>query len=945
MAEISEQDSKRVAECLTDLTADSNGERLLDRWGRENLERLLLASQFAQLRFQSDRDGLVAWLDCAPEEFCDPERIRTAFAPLKHLSRDAAAVALRQYRQRVLVGIAFADIALGASLESVLLALSVTADSATEVALAVCTHEIESKYGRILDSAGQPIMLGVLAMGKLGGGELNFSSDIDVVFVFRANGESDGPRSLAAEAYFTRLAQRFIRLLDELTADGFVYRVDARLRPFGDSGPLVVSVDALETYLAVHGRDWERYAYLKARLISGDPELAEELQPLLQNFVFRRYLDYGVFESLREMKAMIAEEVARKSMAANIKRGPGGIREIEFIVQSLQLVRGGADAELRSANLLNALTALRAANWLSGEAAERLASAYRFLRRLENRLQADRDQQTHDLPGAPADLHRLALAMGFEQASQLSDELSSHRAAVSAQFVDAIVRSAEAPPSQAVVWGSDAAAIASSMERPEGDRLCQELADFHRVVVRRKLQPQALDRLQRLMPKLTEVLIRESAPTQFWRRLRPVLETVTRRSAYLSLLIENPPALQRFVSLAGGHPYLADELVRNPALLDELLDERIIDDTGTDGLVAERDTTLVKANPDDPESVILALIEFQRSASFRTAVADVRGELGVMKVADRLTRIAELVVQDTLALAWAEAVARYGLPAGACESEPALCVVAYGKLGGLELGYSSDLDLVFLHDLDPSGATTGRRPIATEVFFQRLVRKLTHLLTYQTRLGPLYEVDIRLRPSGRSGMLVTTTDAFARYQREDAWTWEHQALVRARAVAGNKRVADKFAAVRVATLRNEVRRDSLRAEVQKMRARMHKELVRAGAGQFDLKQSRGGLADLEFLVQYLVLDNADRQPDVLTYSDNVRQLEALKRSGILDEQAAADLTEAYLTLRALVNQQTLAGQAGPVRLEACTPPAARVVRHWDHWLGRANPDSPTMAEV
>lgn len=939
MTRFSAQTLDRTADCMRGLRADKNAQAMLARWGEARIERLLLSSQFAVSRFSTDCERQSTWLDCEPDALCDPDRIHREFEAIRALDEPAAAVALRQLRQRILVGIAFADICLESPLELVLNALSATADNAIKTALDLAERSMDEKHGRVQDTEGTQVSFGVLAMGKLGGGELNFSSDIDLVFVYRANGQSDGERVLPAETYFLRLAQRFIRLLDEPTAAGRVYRVDVRLRPFGDSGPLVVSVDALESYLALHGREWERYAYLKARLLGGDEQLETELSPLLGNFVYRRYLDYGVFESLREMKAMIVTEVQRQSMAENIKLGPGGIREIEFIVQSLQLVRGGSEHTLRERNLLTALKVLRQMHYVSEAAYDELAAAYRYLRRLENRLQADRDQQVHEIPEQAEDVERLALAMGHASAAELATALNIHRQSVSAHFEESVVRGERKPAAGEVVWVADAAVIAASLDLAADHDLCLDLADFHRIVERKKLQPQSLDRLSRLMPTLTQVLVEHNNPEQYWRRLRPVLEAVMRRSAYLSLLIENPPALNRFVKLAGGHLYLAEELSRNPALLDELLDERIFQSAGTDGLEDECRSALARANTDDPESVMLALTEFQRSASFRTAVADVSGELGVMKVADRLTRIAELTIDETLGLAWQIVTKVSGVPAGASADLPAMCVIAYGKLGGLELAYGSDLDLVFLHDLDPAGMTSGHRPVATEVFFQRLVRKLTHLLTFQTRLGPLYEVDIRLRPSGRSGMLVTTTKAFERYQSIDAWTWEHQALVRARPVAGLTRVARQFDDIRRATLCRHVRRGTLAVEVSKMRGRMRRELDHAGPGHFDLKQSRGGLADLEFLVQYLVLANAESSQDVTTYPDNVRQLESLVDAEILTPAAASELTAAYLELRTLLNERTLAGNVGLVPTSSVAAMADVVIRHWNGWLGAADPDT------
>ncbi len=907
-ADFSPELFERADQLVNQLKEFDAGLALLELHGQSAISRLFLISDFAATVVQRDIVASASWLAQPAEALCDPETIKRTFAAIDVDPIDAEMRQIRLIRHRILAGLLLADVCLSASLQQVLTGLSATADAAIARALAMSATSMLERHGRLVDANGTLVQLGVLAMGKLGGGELNFSSDIDLVFVHRVVGDSDGPKPLAAETYFTRQARRFIRYLDEVTADGFVFRVDARLRPFGDSGPLVVTVDALESYLAVHGREWERYAYLKARAISSDQDLIDELSPLLRSFVYRSYLDFGVLESLREMKSKIREQVARKSMADNIKLGPGGIREIEFIVQSLQLIRGGAEPSLRERSLLRALQSLADIGALTPTTAQSLKDAYVFLRKLENTLQGLKDQQTHCVPVDDESRQRLAFALRFSSVEQLLEKLDQCRQTVSGVFESAIERDSE-PSDRISAWSGQPATVAKVLDIEISDPLCNSIVAFHREIDSRPLQAITRERLQKLMPLLLSIVVKQADPNACWQRLQPIIESVLRRSAYLSLLIENPPALERFVALAGHHDYLSGELARNPALLDELLDLRISADLDVESLDAELASVLGRVDRDDTDAVMQALTAFQRVASFRTAVADVSGVLPVMKVADRLTSIAELIVKQALNIAWRALVARHGLPGGASHGGPALGVIAYGKLGGLELAYGSDLDLVFLHGLDLGAATDGPNSIANEVFFARLVRKLTHLLTFQTRLGPMYEVDIRLRPSGRRGMLVSTLDAFERYQRNEAWTWEHQALVRARPIAGDHYVADRFVDIRAATLSDHVRRETVAAKVEEMREKMRKELDRGLT--FDIKQSRGGLVDIEFLVQYWILVNAHEHPSLLEFSDNVRQLNTLATLGVIEKSVAEALTTAYLKLRAAANQRALTG-AGDV---------------------------------
>ncbi len=849
------------------------------------------------------------------------------FAALAGEPDEAAfAAALRRLRHRTLVSLWWREQAGLADVEDTLAGLSGLADGLVAASVDAAARRIADSHGLIRGPDGEPMPLVVVAMGKLGGRELNFSSDVDLVFLYPGDGESDGARPLPAQEYFGRAARRVVALLEEPTAEGFAYRVDTRLRPFGDSGPPVASFAALESYLLNHGRGWERYAWLKARVVaptSGEHG-ARLVRELIEPFVYRRYLDYGVFESLREMKALITAEVERRDMADNVKLGPGGIREIEFIVQSLQLVRGGSVRGLRSTSLLHALRQLEANRGMTRADCLELRDAYCYLRRLENALQAMRDRQVHELPAAAADRARLALAMGRAGWDELAETTRTVRATVNRQFAAVAFRDESAGPDGALEaavsarfeQGGEDADWRSLFERhgfSDAEALAAELSAFLARRATRQADATAQRRLQRLVPSMIGALASDEHALTALRRLLGILGQVLRRSAYLALLNENPAVLERLVAVCEQSAYLAEEIARYPLLLDEMFDPRLY--TAELSATALRDDLAARlANLGDPDSErrVEVLAQFQRAALFRIAAADFAGDLPVMKVSDRLTDLAEIVLDEALGIAWRDVVTQHGTPRfrAAGESRRAgLGVIAYGKLGGIELSYGSDLDLVFLHDSrGDAQQTDGERSLENGMFFVRLARRLTHFLTTQTPSGALYEVDTRLRPSGRAGLLVTSIDAFERYQRENAWTWEHQALLRERPVASIAGVGRAFERVRAETLIDGVNRETLREDVRKMRAKMRAELDRSDAGTFDLKQGEGGIGDVEFLVQYLVLAHAAGHPAVIHYPDNIRQLGTLGAAGCLplaDVRMLQDVYRAYRTRlhRLLLDEQ------------------------------------------
>ena len=855
---------------------------------------------------------------------------------------------LRRLRHRELLRILWREVEARSTVPETLRDLSDLADACIGAALAWARESLRPRHGSPRLADGEPCGLGILGMGKLGGHELNFSSDVDLIFVFSDAGETDGAKPLGNEEYFRLLGQRLVSLLGQTTADGFVYRVDVRLRPFGNSGPLAVSLPALETYLMQNGRDWERYAYVKARVVNDWGDAGYFYDDVVRPFVYRRYLDYGVFASLREMKAMIEAEVQRKEFQADIKLGPGGIREIEFIVQSFQLVRGGSVAGLRGREILRLLPALARHGCLQPAAVEDLTAAYLFLRRLENAIQALRDQQTHRVPADETDRARLALALGAAGWAEVEAQRARHRDTVSRHFRDVVFRgeAAGAAPRGGQlreVWREEASPEAAAGLLGEAGfadppAVLERLRRLRAASSLQRLDAPGRERLDALMPAVLEAAGRERNSLLAVDGVAGIIEAIGRRSAYFALLNENPAARDRLVGMCGLSDFLARQVADHPILLDELLDPRLFAQPPTrDELAGELARRLEAAGSDDPERWLEALRNFQRAAVFRVAVADLSGVLPLMKVSDRLTETAELVLQASCDQAWRELTARHGRPrcvvdgAGRAAS---FGIIAYGKLGGLELGYASDLDLVFLHDsAGDAQQTDGERPLENGVFFVRLAKRIINFATMLTTAGHLYEVDTRLQPEGRKGLLVSSLAAFEAYQRESAWTWEHQALLRSRGIAGDAGVLAAFEAIRRQILTAPVQRDKLRADVLDMRERMRAELAQGTDDSFHIKHDRGGITDIEFIVQYLVLREACQHPELVRWSDNIRQLEGLAASGVISASVASDLTDAYRGYRERLHHLALAGQPGFMPREEAAAVAGRIRAIWDEVFG------------
>jgi glutamate-ammonia-ligase adenylyltransferase len=862
---------------------------------------------------------------------------------------DAAAepefmAALRRWRRAEFARIAWRDLAQWASLEQTLADLSHAADAGLRVAEQFATRALVHRYGEPRGESGVAQRLIIVAMGKLGGGELNFSSDIDLVPLYLEGGETDGVRSISNQEFFTRVTQLIIRLLEQQTDEGFVFRIDLRLRPFGDSGPVVSNAAALEDYLQIHGRDWERYAWVKARAITHAPGYQELYRTAIRPFVYRRYLDFGVFESLREMKARIEREVQRRELEDDIKLGDGGIREIEFIVQSFQLIRGGQERRLQGSSLRQALPLLAGAKLLPAPAVAELDAAYVFLRRLENRLQMAADQQQHRLPSDSQARERLAWSMGCADWPQLAGQLARHRALVSSHFRAVVFGSGDEQTAEVTTLPLGAAegdalnARLAALGWPDPAAAAARLRQFHEALATRRLDKAGARRLSALLPVLVRDLASVAEPLRTLQRLLRVLESIGARSAYFALLLHNARARTRLVQLATHGDFLIDQIAAHPLLLDELIDERLLEQSPNRiTLAADLAQRMDGVDEGDEEQMIERLRHFQRAAIFRLAVADLLLRLPVMQVSDRLTDIAELIIEQALHLTWQQLIPTLGVPRcgeGSARRDVRLCVIGYGKLGGMELGYASDLDLVFLHD--SSGArqeTDGGRSLDNQVFFLRFAQRMVHLLTMHSRAGRLYEVDMRLRPSGQAGLLITSIDAFADYQRHEAWSWEHQALLHARAVAGSPALMQHFEALRADLLSRAVRRATLREDVRQMRNRQRRQLSRAGAEEFDLKQDAGGIGDIEFLAQFWALNWAQDYPPVAFYADTIRQLESLASADLVPQAQVDVLTRIYRAYRTRLHHRALDGRGAVVPAAEFIDERAAVSAIWDQAMG------------
>lgn len=885
----------------------------------ERIRRTLLASDFAFETWRSQP------LLLAPQGL---ERLRSssdASARIDALKLDAdesaCMGALRRFRHAEALRLVFRDVNSLDDLPETLSATSVLYEALLGAALDWSERSLAVRYGHARDEHGTLQRLVVIGFGKLGGSELNFSSDIDLVLAYPHGGESDGSRALDNSEYFIRLGRQLVRLLHEPTTDGICARVDLRLRPFGNAGRLALPFSAMEQYYQREGRDWERYAWIKARTVAGDRSAGKELQEMLRPFVYRKYLDYTAFAGLREMKTLIDAEVARKDLADNLKLGPGGIREIEFIVQLVQLIRGGREPALRVRGLLPALTACEARGHIPTARARALREAYVFLRRLENRVQMMRDAQTHDLPDDALTRERLALALDYPAWDALAEALAKHRDIVAAEFEAVLMpeggAKASVPAADAILWkqACDESLQAGVMETSgfvPGAEAAEALLKLPQASQLRAMSARAREQLDHLMPQLLAAARSTAAPVPCLLRLCRLVQTVARRPSYLALLEEQPSARKRLAQLFADSAFLAERVIAQPLLLDDVLDPRIDQlPLKRADISAEIVHVLATLDEREAEAELERINEFKSSIAFRLGLAFNDGRADAVATARRLAALAESVVNTVAALAEREVVAAHGRLPG---EGSGFSILGYGSLGGEELGFASDLDLVFVFDGQRAQAMSdGPRPLEGSRWYQRLTQRVMNWLTVLTRAGRLYEVDTRLRPDGSKGLLVGSLEAFVAYQESRAWTWEHQALLRARPVGGDAALNAELAEVRRRTLAVPRDRAAVLAEVSSMRQRWRAERDRSNDSQVDLKQGRGGLLDIEFALQGLVLAHAAQSSKLLSTTANAGLIEVCRHAGLLDTAQANCFTRAHAELlrRALLCTLDLRSRIAP----------------------------------
>lgn len=854
---------------------------------------------------------------------------------------------LRQFRRKMLVNINWSQITHSSTTEQTLIQLSHLAEIIILTARDWLYQLSCREWGTPCDMQGNPQPLIILGMGKLGGYELNFSSDIDLIFTYPHHGVTvGGRRELDNAIFFTRLGQRLIKALDHITQDGFVYRVDMRLRPLGEGGPLVISFSSMEDYYQEQGRDWERYAMVKAKVL-GDQKApyTQELYQMLKPFIYRRYIDFSVLQSLRNMKGMIEREVRRRGLKNNIKLGAGGIREIEFVVQVFQLIRGGRVVALQTRSLLEALKVIEHEKLLPSDEVNTLHQNYLFLRRCENLLQGINDEQTQTLPEDALNQSRVAVGMGFASWADFSQNLIQRMSANRSIFNN-LIGDDETEQQQSnydqkfdELWNIDLdlddikTVLPNLSNADDYAQLFQLITQFRKDISKRTIGVRGRDILDQLMPRVMALACEEDNRLTILPRVFQLLVNIVSRTTYLELLVEYPDALKQLIRLCAASPMISDQLMRYPILLDELIDLNALYQTvPLDAYKSELYQYLLRVPTDDEEQQIEALRQFKQMQLLHIAAADVAHVLPTMKVSDHLTYLAEAMLDFVVQIAWNQMIQRYGRPDYlADDSQKGLIVVGYGKLGGLELGYSSDLDLVFLHDCPVNSVTTGDKIIDSRQFYLRLVQRIIYLFNIRTNSGILYEIDIRLRPQGDAGLLACTLDSFADYQANEAWTWEHQALVRTRAVYGEPALRDKFNQIRQQILSKPRDEQQLKTAVREMREKMRDHLSQHDH-TFNPKIDEGGIGDIEFISQYLVLNYAFTQPKMSTWSDNVRILASAAQYQFMSDDEAATLTQIYIQMRNEIHRLSLQLLPSKVDEKYFAKERAIVNASWQKWL-------------
>ncbi len=929
---------------------------LKDERLRSELNSVLAVSDFIYEQLKRNP----VWLGSLDSELLDRDlspdfgvRLREIFEVA--VSEDDVRRQLRQYRNYYMVLLAWQDLTGRFDILSVTGFLSVLAEEIIVQTYLYVYERLSRSYGvPHSGSDDQPQHMVILGMGKLGGSELNFSSDIDLVFAYPEQGvTTGGRREIENQLFFTKAAQNLIALINQPTADGLVYRVDMRLRPFGEDGQLVVSFAAMENYYVQHGRSWERYAMVKARVLGSYCEgFGRELMLMLRPFVYRRYFDFGAIDSLRKMKIMIEAEVRRRGLHNNIKLGEGGIREVEFVIQVFQLMRGGREPELQKRNLREAAAAMMEDEVISPASGKHLIDGYIFLRKLENILQEIDDRQTQLLPDDSLNQERVFCAMGYSSHDDFYGDLRKHLKEIHAEFREVVSDHEEKQDEISQIWSDiwcsnldrdDVAPLLVGYAGDDSPEFARMIVDFRTEMLRRAAGPLGRETLNRLMPRILSMVANYDNAMHLFERISLLIRSIITRTTYLQLLYENSNVLDQVVYLCSASEKIAEQLSSYPILMDELIYSDSLYQISNDAhrLRSDLRQFMLRIDEDDLEQKMETLRQFKQIQLLKISASDIVGSLPLMRVSDFLTELAEAILTEVIDMAWHEHVSKYGVPSHvAGHGDTGLIAVAYGKLGGIELGYGSDLDLVFIHyPCDPEELTDGERPITVRKFYARLVQRIIHLFSIRTSTGILYDVDLRLRPDGDSGLLVSSIAAFEHYQMNDAWTWEHQALVRTRVIYGSGELSDQFYRIRRNVLSRHRETSVLRKDVAEMRRKMQSHLDRTSDGEFDLKQSPGGMVDIEFLAQYLVLAHAEQYPDELTkWSDNVRIFDSCVECGILPPQTASALKQAYVNIRNEAHKCRLKGEECVVDRKTVASDSEFVHRIWCGIFENTAPD-------
>lgn len=827
---------------------------------------------------------------------------------------------LRKTRLAAFARIAWRDIQQYATVQQTLYELSSFADVCIRTTLQWCFDWLQSRphANEFVKTLPQNIV--IFALGKLGGQELNFSSDVDIVFAYNDEKDYTQEETGKVTEFYLKVVQLFIKVLAEQTQDGFVFRVDTRLRPFGNSGSLLPSFLSIDQYFQTHGRDWERYAWMKARVIAGEGGEGEQFLQEVTPFVYRKYLDYGAIQALREMKALVDTKARQSSAKENLKIGFGGIREIEFIAQMFQLIYGGKDVSLRIRSTLQALQQLQSRGLLTPDWVEGLTAAYLFLRKAENGLQLREDQQIHTLPTETTQQTQLAYLMNKLDWQEFYTEYKKHTNTVNIIYQSLLANDADVKETALEenkfekLWlqiddSEYCLNILTKFYSDNAEHIYQQLKKFAQSSLIQKLIPVARGRLDKFMPIFLHQLLQLDEPIVVFDRFLNILKKVAQRSTYVSLLIENKNKLSTIFSLIQVSPWISQYLATHPLLLDEILS---LDANYKPPNIVEMQQQLsaMVINADlDLEKYMENLREFKHSQVIQIAAADVVEDYPIMKVSDHLSWLAETCISSAVQFANQELLEKYGAPRCDVDGQtytPEVLIVEYGKLGGLELGYGSDLDLVFLHNsIGEECETNGSKKIHNDIFFTRLVQRTIHILSTVTAGGKVFDTDLRLRPHGESGPVICSLPAYEKYLINDAWLWEHQALVRARAVTSSHTLKDSFARIRQKVLCQSRETHEVRASIIEMRDKMLSAKPERSNEVFDLKKDTGGVIDIEFIVQFLVLSNSDQYPEICEYTDNVRILDACAQVGLLKLESAEELKEIYLKYRKYLHQLSL----------------------------------------